>query len=76
MYITHGKTTHFVGMTNPKEAQLQGPIEPAQFTYKSQQLKLTWADQSSFSTTWQLEPIGISSSLSNTIRRGHMSGKG
>jgi len=29
MYITHGKTTHFVGMTKPKEAQLQGPAEPA-----------------------------------------------
>lgn len=36
MYITHGKTIHFVEMTKPKEAQLQSPAEPAQLTYKSQ----------------------------------------
>ena len=29
MYITHGKTTHLGGMDKPKEAQLQGPAEPA-----------------------------------------------
>ena len=29
MYIIHGKTIHFVGMDKPKEAQLQGPAEPA-----------------------------------------------
>ena len=29
MYITHGKTTHLEGMDEPKEAQLQGPTEPA-----------------------------------------------
>ena len=31
----------FVGMTKPKETQLQSLVEPAQLTYKSQQLKLT-----------------------------------
>ena len=31
----------FVGKTKPKEAQLQSLAEPAQLTYKSQQLKLT-----------------------------------
>ena len=31
----------FVGITKPKEAQLQSPIEPTQLIYKSQQLKLT-----------------------------------
>ena len=41
MYITNGKTIHLVGMNKPKEAQLQGPTEPAQLTCKSQQLKLT-----------------------------------
>ena len=41
MYITHGKTIHLVGIDKPKEAQLQGPAEPAQLTLKSQQLKLT-----------------------------------
>ena len=39
-------------MTKSKEAQLQKPTEPAQLTYKSQQLKLMWAIQSSFNTTW------------------------
>ena len=29
MYITHGKTIHFEGMTKPKEAQLQGSTELA-----------------------------------------------
>ena len=29
MYITHGKTIHFEGMTRPKEAQLQGSAELA-----------------------------------------------
>ena len=42
----------FVVMTKPKEAQLQSLAKPTQLTYKSQQLKLTWAIQSSFSTTW------------------------
>ena len=41
MYITHSKTIHFVRMDKLKEAQLQGPVEPAQLTCKSQQLKLT-----------------------------------
>ena len=31
----------FVGITKPKEAQLQSPAEPTQLIYKSQQLKLT-----------------------------------
>ena len=31
----------FVGMTKPKEAQLQRPAEPVQPIYKSQKLKLT-----------------------------------
>ena len=30
MYITHGKTIHFIGITKPKEAQLQSPAELAQ----------------------------------------------
>jgi len=63
MYITHGKTIHFLGMTKSKEAQI--PAELAQLIYKSKHLRLTWAVQSNFSTTWQLEPITISSSLSN-----------
>ena len=29
MYITHDKTIHFVGITKPKEAQLQSPAELA-----------------------------------------------
>ena len=29
MYITHGKTICLVGMEKPKEAQLQGPANPA-----------------------------------------------
>ena len=44
MYITHGKTLHFVGITKPKEAQLQNPTELAQPIHKSQQLKLKWAN--------------------------------
>ena len=31
----------FVGITKPKEAQLQSPAEPTQLIYKSQQVKLT-----------------------------------
>ena len=27
MYITHGKTIHFVRMNKPKEAQQHGPVE-------------------------------------------------
>ena len=65
-----------VGMTKPKETQLQSLAKPAQLTYKSQQLKLTRAVQSSFSTTWQLEPITINSSFTNQIRKGHVSSKG
>ena len=65
MYITHGKTINFLRMTKPKEAQLQSLAKPTQLTYKSQQLKLTWDVQLSFSITWQLGPIAISSSLSN-----------
>ena len=30
MYITYGKTIHFVGMNRSKEAQQQGPVEAAQ----------------------------------------------
>ena len=41
----------FVGMSKPKEAQLQSLAELAQLIYKSHKLKLTWADQSSLSTT-------------------------
>ena len=41
----------FVRMTKPKEVQLQNPAEPAQLIHKSQQLKLTGADQPDFSTT-------------------------
>ena len=41
MYITHGKTIHFVGMNKPKEAQQQGLAETAQPMCSSQQLKLT-----------------------------------
>ena len=33
----------FVRLTKPKEAQLQSPTDPAQLTYKSQQLKLMCA---------------------------------
>ena len=51
MYITHDKTIHFVGMDKLKEAQLQGLAELAQLTCNSQQLKLTWAVKSNFSTT-------------------------
>ena len=29
MYITHGKTFHFVGMNKSKEVQQQGPAETA-----------------------------------------------
>ena len=36
MYITHGKTLHFVGITKPKGAKLQSPAEPAQPIQKSQ----------------------------------------
>ena len=63
MYITHDKTLHFVGITKPKEAQLQSPAEPTQPIHKSQQLEITWADQPNFSTTKQLEPIPIKSQL-------------
>ena len=41
MYITHGKTLHFVGITEPKGAQLQNPAKSAQPTQKSQQLEIT-----------------------------------
>ena len=35
MYITHGKTLHFVGITKPKGAQLQSLAEPTKPTHKS-----------------------------------------
>ena len=41
MYITYGKTLHFLGITKPKGAQLQSPAESAQPTHKSQQLEIT-----------------------------------
>ena len=41
------------------QKRLKGPVEAAQLTCKSQQLKLTWAVKSNFSTTWQLWPITL-----------------
>ena len=41
MNITHGKTTHLVGLTKPKQAYLQSPAGSSQPTHKSQQLENT-----------------------------------
>ena len=41
MNITHGKTTHLVGLTKPKQAYLQSPAGLGQLTHKSQQLENT-----------------------------------
>ena len=41
MNITHGKTTHLVGLTKPKQAYLQSPTRSGQPTHKSQQLENT-----------------------------------
>ena len=40
MYITHGKTLHFVEITEPKGAQLQSLAKSAQPIHKSQQLEI------------------------------------
>ena len=52
MNITHGKTTHFVGLTKPKQAYQQSPAGSDQPTHKSQQLKNTWTGQPNFSNKW------------------------
>ena len=41
MNITHGKTTHLVVLTKPKEAYQQSLAGSSQPTYKSQQLENT-----------------------------------
>ena len=52
MNITHGKTTHLVGLTKPKQAYLQSPTGSGQPTHKSQQLENTWTGQPNFSNNW------------------------
>ena len=39
MNITHGKTTHFVGLTKPKQTYQPSPAGSGQPTHKSQQLR-------------------------------------
>ena len=51
MNITHDKTTHFVGLTKPKQAYQQSPAGSDQPINKSQQLKSTWIGQPNFSNT-------------------------
>ena len=41
MSITHGKTTHFVRLTKPKQACLQSLARLGQPTHKSQQVEST-----------------------------------
>ena len=41
MNITHGKTTHLVGLTQLKQAYLKSPTGLGQPTHKSQQLENT-----------------------------------
>ena len=41
MCITHGKTTHLVGLTKPKQAYLQSLTRSGQPTHKSQQAENT-----------------------------------
>ena len=55
MNITHGKTTHLVGITKPKQAYLQSPAGSGQPTHKSQQLENTWTGQPNFSNNWTAE---------------------
>ena len=52
MNITYGKTTHFVGLTKPKQTYEQSPVGSDQPTHKSQQLKNTWTSQPNFSNKW------------------------
>ena len=52
MCITHGKTTHLVRLTKPKQAYLQSPARSGQPTHKSQQLENTWIGQLNFSNNW------------------------
>ena len=41
MNITHGKATHLVGLTKPKQAYQQSPTGSGQPTHKSQQEEST-----------------------------------
>ena len=41
MNITHGKATHLVGLTKPKQAYQQSPTGSGQPTHESQQLENT-----------------------------------
>ena len=52
MCIIHGKTTHLVRLTKPKQAYLQSPAGSGQPTHKSQQLENTWTCQPNFSNNW------------------------
>ena len=70
MYITLGKAIHFYRDDQAQRSSTTKPSWANPAYIQIQQLKLTWAVQSNFNTTWQLEPITISSNLSNQIRRG------
>ena len=52
MCITHGKTTHLVGLTKPKQAYLQSPARSSQPIHKSQQLENKWTSQPNFNNNW------------------------
>ena len=70
MCITHGKTTHFVRLTKPKQACLQSPTKSGQPTHKSQQEESMWAGQPNPSNNWNSwSPLLSSHNLSNQIRK-------
>lgn len=52
MNITHGKTTHLVGLTLPKQAYQQSLAGSNQSAHRFQQLKNTWTGQPNFSNNW------------------------